>query len=445
MKRLLALGERLRDGVRRPRAYVAFVLPIAIPLLLASVTTPTAVSTVTHISAAALVAPPMRYSDLTPAPSTLPEHATMLTVEQNDTLETVLRAGGLDRRESNLLTRELSKSFDPRHLRPGTLLRFHYDTSAKVDSVEVKVTGWGELDALRNGDHFDVTTRHADQREIAATISAKIDTSLYDALRGVGESPQLVQQLVDVFQWDVDFFALQKGDSFSLVVRKKYSDGEPAGYSPILAARFTHEGTTYEAYRHDSADGQGGYYSTSGTPLHKQFLRAPLQFTRITSKFSNRRFHPILHLFRPHHGVDYGAPVGTPVMTTADGVVAEAGYKHGEGNYIRIRHTARIETSYLHLSRFAKNIHPGVRVTQGQVIGFVGMTGLATGPHLDYRVSDDGNWLDPLHLKSMTPDPLRGEALRQFRANVAQLAPKLAESSMQLAQAAPKPKRRALF
>jgi murein DD-endopeptidase MepM/ murein hydrolase activator NlpD len=443
MKRLLALGERLIGGVRRPRAYAAFVLPIAIPLLLASVTTPTAVSTVTHSSAASMFAPPMRYSDLVPAPTTLPEHSTMLTVEQDDTLDTVLRAGGLDRRDSNLLTRELSKSIDPRRLRPGNILRFHYDASSRVDSVEMKVTGWGELDALRNGDHFDVTARQAEQHEIAATVSAKIDTSLYDALRGVGESPQLVQELADVFQWDIDFFALRKDDSFSLIVKRKYADGELIGYGPIVAARFTHDGATYEAYRHDSADGQGGYYSVSGAPLRKQFLRAPLQFTRISSTFSNRRFHPILHLFRPHHGVDYAAPVGTPVMTTADGVVIEAERKRGEGNVIRIRHTARIETSYLHLSRFAKGIHPGAKVTQGQVIGYVGMTGLATGPHLDYRINDDGNWLDPLHMKSMTPDPLRGDALRQFRASVTELAPKLTESSMQLAQAAPK--RRALF
>src|SRR5205807_10195948 len=158
------------------------------------------------------------------------------------------------------------------------------------------------------------------------------------------------------FQWDIDFFALKKGDSFSLVTTKKYAGSDDAGYGPILAARFTHNGQTFEAFRQDS-----GYYSANGTPLRKEFLRAPLAFTRITSSFSNSRFHPLLHIFRPHHGVDYGAPIGTPVMTTADGVVVEATYNRGEGNYIKVRHGSRIETMYLHLSRFAAGIRPGAR------------------------------------------------------------------------------------
>src|SRR5205823_7211808 len=179
------------------------------------------------------------------------------------------------------------------------------------------------------------------------------------------------------------------------------------------------------------------------SPLRKQFLRAPLQFTRITSHFSNHRFHPLLHYFRPHHGVDYGAPVGTPVMTTADGVVIEATYNRGEGNFIRIRHSSRIETMYLHLSRFANGIKRGSRVTQGQVIGYVGMTGLATGPHLDYRISDNGTWLDPLQLKGITPDPLRADSLRQFRTNAGQLAAQLTSATAQVAET--NPRRRALF
>ncbi|MCU1350601.1 MAG: peptidase [Acidobacteria bacterium] len=449
MKRLRAFGAWLGGGFRRPRAYVAVVLPIAIPLLLASVTTPTAVSTVRHTAASFIAPPPLRYADLTPeassaaGPATLPEHSTILTVEDGDTLDSILGAGGLDRRECAVLTQEFGKSIDVRRLRPGNLLRFHYDTERKVDSVELKITGWGQVDAVRNGTRFDVLARPAEQRELQQTVAASIESSLYEALRSAGESPQLAQQIVDVFQWDIDFFALKKGDSFSLVVKKKFAGGDAIGYGPILAARFTHDGDTYEAFRHESPDGRGGYYSSAGTPLRKQFLRAPLQFTHITSTFSNRRFHPILKYFRPHHGVDYGAPVGTPVMTTADGVVVEAGYKGGEGNYIKVRHTSRIDTSYLHLSRFAKGVKRGSKVTQGDVIGYVGMTGLATGPHLDYRVNDNGTWLDPLKLKSITPDPLRGDSLRQFRANVAAFQPKLAVNTTRVAEGPAK--RRALF
>lgn len=444
MRRQFAREGFLRRLARRPRLYVAVALPLAIPFILASVTNNAAVSQPTSlVSRAAMFVTPLHYAELTaPAAAALPEHSVVLTLEDGDTLDSVLTAGGLGRSDAAALNNEFGKTVDLRRLRPGHLLRFHHDAAGAVDSVEMKVNGWGEIDAVRDGAAFAITPRPAQQTEIDTTVSAEIDSSLYEALRGAGETPQLVQELVDVFQWDIDFFALQKGDSFSLVVKKKFAGPDVTGYGPIVAARFTHNGQTFEAFRCE-ADGRPGYYARNGSPLRKQFLRAPLQFSRITSKFSVSRFHPLLHYFRPHHGVDYGAPVGTPVMTTADGVVATAAYNHGEGNFIRIRHTSRIETSYLHLSRFAKGIKPGRRVTQGEVIGYVGMTGLATGPHLDYRVSDNGTWLDPLKLKSITPDPLRGDSLVAFRNSVTGFGPKLAEPAQQLAAFAAK--RRALF
>jgi len=423
--------------LRRP--YLLIAVPLAMPMLLATPSVPP------QTAQSILTTPPLRYSDLTLTPTAqLPEHSLILTMEEGDTLESVLRSGGLSNPATATLTREFGQSVDLRRLRPGNLVRFHYDTAQAIDSVELKVNGWGEVDAVRSGSGFDVVPHQAEQRELETTIAASIDSSLYEAIRGAGESPQLVQQLVDVFQWDIDFFALQKGDSFSIVVKKRYAGSDLIGYGPISAARFTHDGDTYEAFRHELPDGHAGYYSRSGAPLRKQFLRAPLAFTRITSGFSKHRFHPLLHYFRPHHGVDYGAPVGTPVMTTADGVVMEASYNRGEGNFVRIRHTSRIETSYLHLSRFAKGMRRGAKVTQGDVIGYVGMTGLATGPHLDYRVSDNGEWLDPLKLRSITPDPLGASQLAQFRANVSRWAPRLATPPQgQLAQLGAR--RRALF
>jgi murein DD-endopeptidase MepM/ murein hydrolase activator NlpD len=432
----------LRYLVTGPRAFLAVAIPIALPLLVATVSLqPSASPAVTRAS---VFAPKVSYSDLVSTPTAaLPAHAEILTMEDGDTLDSVLVAGGLKSPETAVLTRQIGQSVDLRRLHPGNLVRFHHDTIGAIDSVEFKVVGWGEVDALRNGDHFDVTPRVAETREVETTISATIDRSLYEALRNAGESPQLVQQLVDVFQWDVDFFALQKGDNFTLVVKKRYSGSDQVGYGPITAARFFHDGDLYEAFRHESPDGRAGYYARNGTPLRKQFLRAPLQFTRITSGFSKSRYHPLLHYFRPHHGVDYGAPTGTPVMTTADGVVAETGYNHGEGNFIRIRHSSRIETMYLHLSRFAKNLRRGKQVMQGEVIGYVGMTGLATGPHLDYRVKEGDNWLDPLKLKSITPDPLRGDQLAAFRANVERLGTRIASSPAQVVKVASN--RRALF
>ncbi|MGZ5473224.1 MAG: M23 family metallopeptidase [Thermoanaerobaculia bacterium] len=432
MKRSRALGGRLGGVIKRPRAYAALALPIAIPLFLAAVRAQPELGGPVQAS---LVPPPqLRYAELQPLRADLPEHSLILTVEKNDTLDKLLAAGGLSRGESALLALELAKSIDVRKLRPGQLIRFHYDQMGTVDSVQLKITGWGEIGAVRDGAGFTVTSQQATIREVEVAVSAPIERSLYQALREQGEGPQLVQQLVDVFQWDIDFFGLSRGDSFSLVVKKQYAGSDLVGYGPIVAARFTNRGTTYEAVRHEQSDGRGGYYSATGTPLRKQFLKAPLQFTRVTSGFTKKRFHPVLKYFRPHYGVDYGAPVGTPVMTTADGVVVEARYKPGEGNFIRVRHSSRYDTCYLHLSRFAKGLKKGAKVTQGDVIGYVGMSGLATGPHLDYRVSENGKWLNPLKLKSITPDPLRGASLTRFRGNVARLLPQLTNESQDVAE-----------
>jgi murein DD-endopeptidase MepM/ murein hydrolase activator NlpD len=432
MKTLRALGERLGRVWKRPRVYAALALPIVIPLFLAAVRAQPEYGMATGVS---MAIPDLRYAALQPPlQADLPEHSLILTVEKNDTLDQLLLAGGLSRGESVLLTRELAKSIDVRRLQPGYMLRFHHDRTGTVDSVQLRIAGWGEVDAVRNGADFEVTQKAAEIREVETTVSATIESSLYETLKEVGEGPQLAQELVDVFQWDIDFFALSSGDTFSLVVTKRYSGHDLAGYGPIRAARFTHRGTTFEAFLNDAAGGTGGYYAANGTPLHKQFLKAPLKFSRITSGFTKRRFHPLLKYFRPHYGVDYGAPVGTPVMSTADGVVIEASYNGGEGNFIRVRHTSRIDTCYLHLSRYAKGLKRGTKVRQGQVIGYVGMTGLATGPHLDYRVSDGGDWINPLKLRSVMPEPLRGPALRAHLASVARIEPRLSAPTSAIAE-----------
>lgn len=441
--KLMKPKRAVRGGLaRRPRMVLA-ALPIGILLMIVARTEPASSSV---MQKAAMLVPQLRYDELAVAePALLPEHSMVLTFEANDTLDAVFHAGGLTRRDSALLTQEFARSIDVRRLRPGHMLRFHYDHERKVDAVQMKVTGWGDIDAIRTGDGaFDVTPRPADQRAVTTTIAATIESSLYEAIRGAGEHPALVQHLADMFQWDIDFFSLQKGNTFSLVVEKKFSGTDLVGYGPILAARFVHNGMPYESFRHEAPDGSSGHYTRNATPVRKQFLRAPLQFSRITSGFSKKRFHPVLNYFRPHYGVDYGAPVGTPVMTTADGVVVEARHKHAEGNIIRVRHSSRTETSYLHLSRFAKGLKRGTKVTQGDVIGYVGSTGLATGPHLDYRVREAGKWLDPLKLKSITPDPLRGNSLRRFRQDVTRFAPRLSSVPEQLAQGG-SPRRRALF
>ncbi len=424
MVKTRAKKGRLGGVLKRPRVFVALAFPLAIPLFIAAVRSQPELGGPVEAS---LAPPPhVKYAELQrPHSADLPEHSLVLTVEKNDTLDKLLTAGGLSRGESALLTHELAKSIDVRRLRPGQLVRFHYDRTGVVDAVQMKVTGWGELSAVRNGSGFDVTAQQAVVREVETAVSATIDRSLYEALRQQGEGPQLVQQLIDVFQWDIDFFELRKGDEFSLVVTKQYAGADLLGYGAVKAARFTHRGTTYEAFRHDSPDGRAGYYGASGTPLRKQVLKAPLKFTRVTSGFTKKRFHPVLKYFRPHYGVDYGAPTGTPVMSTADGVVVEARYKPGEGNMIRVRHSSRYDTCYLHLSRFAKGLKKGSKVTQGDVIGYVGMTGLASGPHLHYEYRLRGVHKNPQTVRLPDANPiapaLRDDFVRQTGPLIASL------------------------
>jgi len=445
MKKQLARGDG-RGGVvgRVPRGYYAAALPLLVPLIIAATRSASIAPAVEILSTASSSLPSIDLgSTLSPVSAPLPPHALYLTVDSGDTLDSIFVAGGLTLSESANLTGAFSKSVDPRRLRIGDLVRFHYDEAMRVDSVEMKITGWGEIHAERSANGFEVREAIARATSVERTIAAEIDSSLYDALRKAGEKPQLVQDLVEVFQWDIDFFSLKKGDSFSFVTKKTYAGEDHTGYGPIVAARFHHNGRVFEAYRYDGMDGRPGYYTSDGKPLKKQFLKSPLKYTRVTSGFSKRRFHPILNRFRPHYGIDYGAPTGTPVMSTADGVVVASGYKGGEGNYIRIRHNSRIETSYLHLSRFAKGLRKGTSITQGDVIGYVGATGLATGPHLDYRVSDGGKFLNPLELKSITADPLVASSLTRFRSHVTRYSREIGQGATQLARSV-KPER-ALF
>ncbi|HWO47865.1 MAG TPA: hypothetical protein VNM41_07365, partial [Solirubrobacterales bacterium] len=235
--------------VKRPRVYAALALPLAVPLFLAAVRAQPEFGSVTRASTAP--PPSLRYHDLqTPLSDELPEHSLLLTIEKDDTLGGILTAGGLSGRDAATLTEALAKSIDLRRLRPGHMVRFHYDQTGSVDAMQMKVIGWGELRAVRNGQTFDVQAEAAEIRNVETTISATINRSLYEALRDAGERPQLAQQLIDIFQWDIDFFELRKGDSFSFVVTKQYAGSDVSGYGPITAARFTHRGNTYQAFRH---------------------------------------------------------------------------------------------------------------------------------------------------------------------------------------------------
>lgn len=244
-----------------------------------------------------------------------------------------------------------------------------------------------------------------------------IQDNLISAVKAQGEKVFLALSLAEIFAWDIDFYIdLQPGDSFKIIFEKKFLDEEFKGYGNILAAEFINQGKKFQAFRYTYPDnGKSDYFNFEGNSLRKEFLKSPLKFGRITSRYSHSRFHPILKVYRPHHGVDYGAPPGTPVQSTADGTVIFKGWKGGSGRMVKIRHRNDYQTYYLHLSRFARGIQRGASVKSGQVIGYVGSSGLSTGPHLDYRIKYKGRYINPLAWRFKPAEPLRKEFLSDFQ------------------------------
>lgn len=248
--------------------------------------------------------------------------------------------------------------------------------------------------------------------------SGTIESSLWSAIAKSGGDPILAMKLHDVYAWQIDFFDTKKGDSFAVVYNEAYIDDTTALYiESIESAQFDHNGKSFKAIPFVQDDATE-YFDEQGNSLRKAFLKAPLDFFRITSKFTNARFHPVLKRYRAHHGVDYAAPTGTPVKAIGRGKIIAKGFQRGGGgNYIKVKHNGSYETSYMHLSKFAKNIQVGSNVQQGQVIGYVGSTGLSTGPHLDFRVYKNGTPINPLKMEAPSALPIKKEYKNAFFAH----------------------------
>ena len=247
-------------------------------------------------------------------------------------------------------------------------------------------------------------------------VDGEIEDSLYAAVRKAGEHPALAVELADIFGWEVDFIRdIRKGDSFTALVEKRYRDGKFKGYGRILAAAFINKGDRYEGFLYPDMDGTRQYYTSEGRNLRRAFLKAPLSFRRISSNFSLRRFHPILKKYRPHYGIDYAAPIGTPVHAIGDGVVTTVTRGKGAGKYVKVRHKNGYESAYLHLSRFKKGIKRGKKVRQGDVIAYVGSTGYSTGPHLDFRMKKNGSYINPRKATNPRAEPVTGKRLGDFQ------------------------------
>lgn len=246
------------------------------------------------------------------------------------------------------------------------------------------------------------------------TIEGSVNSSLWNAMIDQNANPELANELSDIYSWTIDFFGIQKGDTFRVLYEQLVVDKDTFGIGKVFAARFNHIGSDYNAY-YFVQDSIGEFFDDEGNSLRKTFLKAPLKFKRVSSRFSNSRMHPILKIRRPHHGVDYAANSGTPVYTIGDGVVSRKGYqKRGGGNYITIKHNGTYSTTYMHLRGYAKGMYVGKTVKQSDLIGYVGSTGLSSGPHLDFRVYKNGKAIDPLKLKSPSAKPVDSLHLQEF-------------------------------
>lgn len=335
--------------------------------------------------------------------------ATEGVVANGQTVGNLLAPYGVSAVMIDRLDKTAAEVFPLRQIRAGN--RYTMFTRTQADSTE-------HLDYMvyhRNpvdyvvfgfaGDSVSVVTGARDVDIVRRKHTATINSSLWGAIMEQDMPYALAAQLDDIYQWTIDFFGLQKGDGFTVIYDEKYIDTVCVGIGQVWGARFDHAGKSVYAIPFKQ-DGKIKYWEADGKSLRKQLLKAPLKYTRISSKFSNSRLHPVHKVYRPHHGVDYAAPTGTPVHSVADGVVTFKGWGGGGGNTIKIKHAGNLVTGYLHLSKYAKGISVGTHVSQGQLIGYVGMTGTATGPHLDYRIWKNGTAIDPLKVPQEPAEPI---------------------------------------
>ena len=306
-------------------------------------------------------------------------------------------------------------------LRPGELLHFvHRDGS--LFGLERRLSETETLKVVRQDDSLKVDVLENPLQTKVRTLRASIDSSLFEAVENAGGHDQTAVALADIFGWDIDFVLdIQPGDSFVVTYEELYRDGVYLHDGTVLAASFTNNGREFAAVRYVDPEGNAHYYTPDGKTMHKAFLRAPVEFTRVSSRFNTARHHPILNLIRAHKGTDYAAPMGTPVKAAGDGRIRYAGGKGGYGNVVEIDHSRGIVTVYGHLSRFAKGTHVGAHVSQGEIIAYVGMTGLATGPHLHYEYRVNGVFKNPQTVSLPDAEPIDSRLRDDFAAKTASL------------------------
>ena len=336
------------------------------------------------------------------------------TIRRNQFLGEILSKYQVSDQEIHELSLKSKKVFDVRKIgarKPYTILA----TRDSIPRAEFFIYEPNEIEYVvyKLKDSIEVSLHRKEIDTVRTYAAGIIETSLWDAMTQSGADPRLIHALSEVYAWQVDFYRIQKGDMFKVIYEDLMINGETVGIGEIIGAWFSHYGEEYYAIHYDQGSGIN-YFDENGQSLQKQFLRAPLRYSRISSRYTGRRYHPVLKRYRAHLGTDYAAPTGTPIRSVGDGTVIEATYNSGNGNYVKIRHNSVYTTQYLHMSRFARGIKKGVKVKQGQEIGYVGSTGLANGPHLCFRFWKNGQQVDALKVKLPPSEPVQEDKMQEF-------------------------------
>lgn len=338
-------------------------------------------------------------------------------VSRNDTLDRIFRRLKLSLADLASLRALPGLKARLDSLRPGESLHLTHKDGA-LYGLQRRLSDSETLDVVRGSAGLEASVVENPLEMRTRTIGGRIDSSLFEAVADAGAHDQTAVELADIFGWDIDFVLdVRPGDTFVVTYQEIWRDGHYLRDGPVLAASFVNQGREYRAVRYTDPSGTTSYYAPDGRSMRKAFLRAPLEFSRVSSGFNTARMHPILNRIRAHKGVDYAAPIGTPVRAAGDGVIRFAGVMGGYGNLVEIQHTHSITTVYGHLSRFAHGMHAGTHVTQGTVIAYVGMTGLATGPHLHYEYRVNGVFKNPQTVPLPAASPINASYAADFHAH----------------------------
>jgi len=336
------------------------------------------------------------------------------TIGKNSSLYEELRKIGVSAFDIDTMTKETKKTFDWRKVRAGQSFDVYTSAGGDLDSL-ILYTSPQDYVRVRCGiERFTAKIEPVPYELSYQVTHGTIENSIFASLEEQGAETSLASSLDAIFGWTIDFVSdLRQGDQYVLLYeRRTYETGHTV-VGDVLAARVVNQGKEFNAVRFTPTEGMAGYYNVDGASVQKSMRRAPLKFTHVTSSFSRRRYHPVQKVYKPHFGTDYGAPRGTPVYATGDGLVVASCYRSGNGNYVKIRHNRTYDTYYLHLAGFAKGVRSGARVSEGQLIGFVGSTGLATGPHLCYRMMKNGSWVNPRSIALPAKEPIaQGDKVR---------------------------------